>query len=224
MTDDRHHAEARRQPRRTALGAPPLWQPARHHRRRLRHVARLRHRRARPSSPTSTSTSPSPRRRRMFGIIALALTFVVITGEIDLSLPLDHGARHRGLLPRRHANGGLPLVRRRCSPPSPPARSAAGSTASWWRGSTSPRWSSPSAPQFLFRGLELVLMNGTGVPLTADAYPQLHAIFREPLFGVLPVQTVWMVLPRGRALVAAQPHPFRRAMSSSSATIRPARG
>ena len=46
---------------------------------------------------------------------------------------------------------------------------------------------------FLFRGLELVLMNGTGVPLTADLFPALHAIFREPLFGV-PIQTLWMIV------------------------------
>ena len=46
--------------------------------------------------------------------------------------------------------------------------------------------------QFLFRGLELVLMGGTGVPLTADQYPQMHALLRESYFGV-PVQTLWMV-------------------------------
>jgi simple sugar transport system permease protein len=48
--------------------------------------------------------------------------------------------------------------------------------------------------QFLFRGLELVLMNGTGVPLTQDKYPEMHAILRQPLFGALPIQTVWMLV------------------------------
>ena len=37
---------------------------------------------------------------------------------------------------------------------------------------------------FLYRGLELVLMNGTGVPLTADKYPQMHALLRMPMLGV----------------------------------------
>ena len=46
--------------------------------------------------------------------------------------------------------------------------------------------------QFLYRGLELVLMNGTGVPLRADQYPQMHALLREDFLGV-PVQTLWMV-------------------------------
>ena len=46
---------------------------------------------------------------------------------------------------------------------------------------------------FLFRGLELVLMNGTGVPLTADQFPAMHRLLREPVFG-FPVQTLWMIL------------------------------
>ncbi len=46
--------------------------------------------------------------------------------------------------------------------------------------------------QFLFRGLELVLMGGTGVPMTADQYPEMHALLRESYFG-MPVQTLWMV-------------------------------
>jgi simple sugar transport system permease protein len=37
-------------------------------------------------------------------------------------------------------------------------------------------------------------MNGTGVPLTEDQYPALHILFREPLFGALPIETVWMVV------------------------------
>ena len=46
---------------------------------------------------------------------------------------------------------------------------------------------------FLFRGAELVLMNGTGVPLTAEDYPEMHAIFREPFFG-FPIETLWMIV------------------------------
>ena len=67
----------------------------------------------------------------------------------------------------------------------------------WINGTLVARLNIPSlvitiGTSFLFRGLELVLMNGTGVPLTADQYPMLHAIFREPVFGV-PVQTLWMI-------------------------------
>ncbi len=46
---------------------------------------------------------------------------------------------------------------------------------------------------FLYRGLELVLMSGSGVPLTADKYPEMHALLRENFLGV-PVQTLWMVV------------------------------
>ncbi|MGA0251815.1 MAG: ABC transporter permease, partial [bacterium] len=37
------------------------------------------------------------------------------------------------------------------------------------------------------------LMNGTGVPLTPDKYPEMHALLRTPVFG-FPVQTLWMIL------------------------------
>ena len=36
----------------------------------------------------------------LFGIVALSLTFVVITGEIDLSFPSRDGAGNGDLLPR----------------------------------------------------------------------------------------------------------------------------
>jgi simple sugar transport system permease protein len=72
-----------------------------------------------------------------------------------------------------------------------------GGICGWINGTLVARLNIPSlvitiGTSFLFRGLELVLMNGTGVPLTADQYPALHAMFREPVFGV-PVQTLWMI-------------------------------
>ncbi|MEO8882672.1 MAG: ABC transporter permease [Devosia sp.] len=131
----------------------------------------------------------------VFGIIALALTFVVITGEIDLSFP-SVMALGTAVFCLSVTQWGLPwyvaLV----------AAFATGAACGWINGALVARLNIHSlvitiGTQFLFRGLELVLMNGTGVPLTEDAYPQLHAIFREPLFGVLPIQTVWMVVLAG---------------------------
>ena len=113
-----------------------------------------------------------------FGIIALALTFVVITGEIDLSFPSIMALGTAAFCLATAYGGGrwwIGLVRRA----SRPARSAGCSTASWSPSSISPRSSSPSAPRSSIRGLELVLMNGTGVPLTADKFPQMHALLRE---------------------------------------------
>ena len=124
-----------------------------------------------------------------FGIIALALTFVVITGEIDLSFPsiMALGTAAFCLL----AQAGVPW------PIALVGAFVVGAICGWINGSLVARLNIPSlvitiGTSFLFRGLELVLMNGTGVPLTADLYPELHALFREPVFGV-PVQTLWMV-------------------------------
>jgi len=124
-----------------------------------------------------------------FGIIALALTFVVITGEIDLSFPsiMALGTAAFCLL----AQVGVPW------PIALLGAFLVGAACGWVNGALVARLNIPSlvitiGTSFLFRGLELVLMNGTGVPLTADKYPALHAIFREPLFGV-PVQSLWMI-------------------------------
>lgn len=124
-----------------------------------------------------------------FGIIALALTFVVITGEIDLSFPsiMALGTAAFCLL----AQAGVPW------PIALLGAFVTGAICGWINGTLVARLNIPSlvitiGTSFLFRGLELVLMNGTGVPLTADQYPELHAIFREPVLGV-PVQTLWMI-------------------------------
>lgn len=125
-----------------------------------------------------------------FGIIALALTFVVITGEIDLSFPsiMALGTAIFCLT----VQAGLPW------PLALLAGLLTGAACGWVNGTLVSWLNIPSlvitiGTSFLFRGLELVLMNGTGVPLTADMYPALHAMLRESVFGV-PVQTLWMLL------------------------------
>ena len=128
----------------------------------------------------------------VFGIIALALTLVVITGEIDLSFP-SVMALGTAIFCLGVTQWGLPWWAAMI------AAFATGAICGWINGTLVARLNIPSlvitiGTQFLFRGLELVLMNGTGVPLTADKYPELHQIFREPLFGVLPIETVWMVV------------------------------
>lgn len=128
----------------------------------------------------------------LFGIIAVSLTFVVITGEIDLSFPAVM-ALGTAIFCLAVTQWGLPwwggLI----------AALLTGIACGWINGVLVARLNIPSlvitiGTQFLFRGLELVLMNGTGVPLTQDAYPELHAMFRVPLFGIIPIQTVWMVV------------------------------
>ncbi len=126
----------------------------------------------------------------LFGIVALSLTFVVITGEIDLSFPsvMALGTAAFCLVT---AYGGAPwwfgLI---CA-------LATGAACGLINGLLVATLNIPSlvitiGTQFLFRGLELVLMGGTGVPLTDDQDPQMHALLRGELWG-FPVQTLWMV-------------------------------
>jgi len=46
---------------------------------------------------------------------------------------------------------------------------------------------------FLYRGVELVLMNGTGVALTPDKFPVMHLLLNSSPLGI-PVQSLWTVL------------------------------
>ncbi len=126
----------------------------------------------------------------LFAIIALALTFVVITGEIDLSFPsiMALGTAVFCLV----AQAGLPhwlgLV----------AGLATGALCGWVNGALIARLNIPSlvitiGTSFLYRGIELILMNGTGVPLTQDQYPAMQAMFNSHVLGV-PVQSLWALL------------------------------
>jgi simple sugar transport system permease protein len=125
-----------------------------------------------------------------FGIIALALTFVVITGEIDLSFPsiMALGTAIFCLAVTHGVPWPIALV----------LGLLTGAGCGWINGILVSWLNIPSlvitiGTSFLFRGVELVIMNGTGVPLTAALYPGLHALLRESYFGV-PVQTLWMLV------------------------------
>ena len=126
-----------------------------------------------------------------FGIIALALTFVVITGEIDLSFPsiMALGAATFCIAT---AHNGMPWY------VGLAIGFGTGALCGLINGLLVAKLAIPSlvitiGTSFLYRGLELVLMNGTGVPLTAEQFPEMHAIFRESVFG-FPVQTLWMII------------------------------
>ncbi len=126
-----------------------------------------------------------------FAVIAIALTLVVITGEIDLSFPsiMALGTAVFCILTARFGwNHGMALI----------AAFAVGAFCGWINGSLVAILNIPSlvitiGTSFLFRGIELVMMNGTGVPMTAELYPVLHRLLREPVFG-FPVQTLWALL------------------------------
>lgn len=126
----------------------------------------------------------------LFAVIALALTFVVITGEIDLSFPsiMALGTAVFCLL----ATSGWPHV------VALAGGFATGALCGFVNGALISRLNIPSlvitiGTSFLYRGIELILMNGTGVPLTADKYPLEHAIFNSAPFEI-PVQSLWALL------------------------------
>ena len=126
----------------------------------------------------------------LFGIVALSLTFVVITGEIDLSFPSVMALGTAAFCLVTAYSGAPWWVGLVCA-------LLTGALCGFLNGLLVAALSIPSlvitiGTGFLYRGLELVLMGGTGVPLTADQYPQMHALLREPLFG-FPVQTLWMI-------------------------------
>lgn len=126
----------------------------------------------------------------LFALIALALTFVVITGEIDLSFPsiMALGTAVFCLLVKADMPQWVALI----------GGFATGALCGWVNGALVARLNIPSlvitiGTSFLYRGIELVLMNGTGVPLTPENYPVLSAVFTSHPFGV-PIETLWTVL------------------------------
>jgi simple sugar transport system permease protein len=75
---------------------------------------------------------------------------------------------------------------------------ATGALCGWVNGALVARLSIPSlvitiGTSFLYRGIELVLMNGTGVALTPDKFPTMHLLLNSAPFGI-PVQSLWTVL------------------------------
>lgn len=123
-----------------------------------------------------------------FGVIALALTFVVITGEIDLSFP-SIMALGTAAFVLTVSTVGVPVALILAL--------LTGAVCGLINGLLVSRLNIPSlvitiGTSFLYRGLELVLMNGSGVPLTAQEYPGMHMLLRESVFG-FPVQTLWMI-------------------------------
>lgn len=126
----------------------------------------------------------------LFGVIALALTFVVITGEIDLSFPsvMALGTAVFCLVSQAGMPHWLAAI----------AGLLVGAACGWLNGALVARLNIPSlvitiGTQFLYRGIELVLMNGTGVALTPDKYPLMSAFFTAAPFGI-PIATIWAVI------------------------------
>lgn len=125
-----------------------------------------------------------------FGIVALPLTLVIITGEIDLSFPsvMSLGTLAFSVVLFSTGNPWLALV----------ACLGAGLAAGLLNGYLVSRFLVPSlvitiGTQFLWRGVVQVLTGGNGSSLTAVDETFFNNLFVGRIGGWFPVQMFWMI-------------------------------
>jgi simple sugar transport system permease protein len=126
-----------------------------------------------------------------FALMALPLTLVVITGEIDLSFPsvMAFGMAAFDLVFVATGSYWLGFV----------ACLAAGLAAGLLNGLIVVRIGVPSlvatiGTQYLLRGAVLILTNGQGLGMTELQGSGLHTALVGRVFGVVPMQFVWTIL------------------------------
>jgi simple sugar transport system permease protein len=126
-----------------------------------------------------------------FAVIALPLTLTIIAGEMDLSFPSIMAVGTVAFVAVYQATGSpfLGLV----------ACLAMGFLAGLINGIIVVQLGVPSivttiGTQFFWRGFVLVLTGGAGASLVAIKPTLLHQLLVGRLFGVIPVQMIWMVL------------------------------
>lgn len=127
----------------------------------------------------------------LFLIMALALTLVVITGEIDLSFPSVMALSMVSFVFIFERGGDLSLAFM--------AALGTGALAGLFNGALVARLGIPSlvitiGTSFLFRGIELAAMSGRGVPLTDPALTSIKNVFVGRVFGGVPMQVIWTLL------------------------------
>lgn len=126
-----------------------------------------------------------------FAIVALPLTMVVITGEIDLSFPsiMSFGTLIFSWV--MLATGNLWLALPLCL--------AGGLGAGLLNGWIIVRFGVPSlvvtiGTQFFWRGVVQVLTGGNGVSLLPVRDTSFYSIFVGRLFGIIPAQMIWTIV------------------------------
>jgi simple sugar transport system permease protein len=126
-----------------------------------------------------------------FGIVAMFLTMVIITGDMDLSFVSEMALGMVGFVFTWQATGSVEL--------GVLAAIGVGALAGLFNGLVVTYVGIPSlvvtiGTQFLFRGLTLVLVNGKTYPLvTANTAPSYELIVGK-LGGIIPMEFVWLVV------------------------------
>ena len=127
----------------------------------------------------------------LFLIIALALTFVIITGEIDLSFPAVMALSMVSFTWVFQSGGYLGVAVL--------AALVTGALAGAFNGYLVAKMGIPAVvitigTSFLFRGLELAAMSGSGFPLTDPALDPLRQLLVGRITGGIPMQFVWVII------------------------------
>lgn len=126
----------------------------------------------------------------LFAMTALALTFVVITREMDLSFVSVMALGMVGFVRTYQFTGNVYLAILVCL--------LVGLACGLFNGYLVAILGIPSlvitlGTMFFFRGIEMVLLDGTGVALTDDEFTGLRNALNGQLAGI-PNELVWMVL------------------------------
>ena len=128
-----------------------------------------------------------------FAMIAIPLTLVVVAKEIDLSFPsiMAFGMTAFDLV--YVATGSPYLGFLACL--------VAGAFAGWLNGVVVVRLGIPSlvatiGTQFLWRGVVMVLTNGSGLGMTQIQNTPLYTVLvdKDPIFHLIPMQFVWTII------------------------------
>ncbi len=125
-----------------------------------------------------------------FGIMAMAATFIVTLGEIDLSFPSIAGLAGWVFSAAYVYSESFLAALVLCL--------LTGAVLGLINGLLVTKLGIPSivatiGTMFLWRGLVNVLTEGHGIPISAVTGDPLHAIFVGELFGIIPAQFVWFI-------------------------------
>ena len=134
-----------------------------------------------------------------FAMVAIPLTLVVITKEIDLSFPsiMAWGMAIYALV---MGITGVPLL-------AFIACLAAGAFAGWLNGTIVTKIGIPSLVAIFWRGVVLVMRNGNGQSLATSKGSVVDTLLVGRLFDKIPAQFIWTI---DRRMVPPQPPPVRR--------------
>lgn len=126
-----------------------------------------------------------------FGLVAIPLTLVIIAKEIDLSFPSVMAWGMAAFDVVFVATGSVELGFVACL--------LAGLFAGWLNGFIIVRFGVPSlvvtlGTQFFWQGVVLTVTNGQGLGMVAVQNSFLYPLLVGKLFGVIPMQFIWMII------------------------------